>query len=170
MRTYYSVTDITHYGKGVRMKKCVSIMGFVASMMAFGGCGTMFHGGSTLINITSVPKSNISIDGKKYGQSPLTVKLSNKKKHLLIMDEEGYRPYTMVINKELSLGGVIGDIALAGPVIGGALIMVDYSTGGLHYLSPDKINTKLVKIGLQKNLGKKLAENKATFVSVKSSK
>ena len=169
MRTYYSVTDITHYGKGVRMKKCVSIMGFVASMMAFGGCGTMFHGGSTLINITSVPKSNISIDGKKYGQSPLTVKLSNKKKHLLIMDAEGYRPYTMVINKELSLGGVIGDIALAGPA-GVVLILVDYGTGGLHYLSPEKINTELVKIGLQKNLGKKLAENKATFVSVKSSK
>jgi hypothetical protein len=129
----------------------------------------MFHGGSTLINITSVPKSNISIDGKKYGQSPLTVKLSNKKKHLLIMDAEGYRLYTMVINKELSLGGVIGDKALAGPA-GVVLILVYYGTGGLHYLSPEKINTELVKIGLQKNLGKKLAENKATFVSVKSSK
>ena len=104
-----------------------------------------------MVTINSVPeRSDISIDGKKYGKTPLSVNLSNKKSHTVHIESGGYQPYNVLIKQNASGGSILGNLLLGGVVLGIPFIIVDTATGGIHYLTPAKINAKLAKVGIQK--------------------
>lgn len=132
------------------IKKGLLIGGLIASMMVFGGCGTIMNGSGTSITITSVPNADLLIDGKKYGKTPVSVKLSNKKSHSILLESDGYQPYKALIKQNASGGSILGNLLLGGVVLGIPFILIDTATGGIHYLTPVKINTQLAKIGIQK--------------------
>lgn len=72
------------------------------SMMGFAGCGTIMNGTHSNIMISSVPRANLIIDGKKYGKTPVTVDLSHKKDHHIVLSADGYRPYETTIGSHFS--------------------------------------------------------------------
>lgn len=128
----------------------------VASMaMTFGGCGTVMNGSESTVSFNSVPRGNITIDGEKFGKTPVSVKLSNKKEHYVHIEADGHRPYDGKIEQSFSFWSFVG--GLPG-------LVIDSMTGGMWYLSPTKFNATLVKVGLQKNLSKDLESGKLTIV------
>lgn len=118
-------------------------MAMVFAMGIFGGCGTIMNGTGTTINISSVPRANVIIDGKKYGKTPLTVKLGNKEDHHVQMVADGYQPYNGTIKSNLS-GWTFGNLIFG--ILGIGLVPIDMSTGGNRYLSPTKIDPGLAKV------------------------
>lgn len=129
-------------------------MAMVFAMGVFGGCGTIMNGTGTTINISSVPRANVIIDGKKYGKTPLTVKLGNKEDHHVQMVADGYQPYNGTIKSDLS-GWIFGNVLIGG-IIGMA---VDVGTGGDRYLSPTNVNAGLAKVS-EKGFEQKLMNKK----------
>lgn len=140
------------------MKKGKGTIGLmVASMMLFGGCGTIMNGTGTMVNISSVPRANVTIDGKQYGKTPVTVKLGNKEDHHIQMVADGYQPYNGVVKSHVSWW-LLGD----GLTLGIAGMAIDAITGGMKYLTPSNINAGLAKSS-QKDFEKKLM-NKTVVV------
>ena len=137
------------------VKSRTVVAGMLVSMMVFGGCGTMMNGTSTMVSITAVPRADITIDGKKYGHTPVTVKLSNKKPHTFHLESPGYRPYDGTIIKSAS-AWVVGDVMIGFPI--GMIIGLptDAISGGMWYLSPKKIDQRLIKADAKSSLLKNL--------------
>ncbi len=131
----------------------------VASMMMFSGCGTIMNGTGTMVNISSVPRADVTIDGKKYGKTPISVKLGNKEDHHVQMVADGYQPYDTTIKSNLS-GWAFGNLILGIPGLLG--VLVDMGTGGTRYLTPEKMNPGLAKIS-EKGFDQKLM-NKTVVV------
>lgn len=131
----------------------------ISMAMTFGGCGTILNGSETTVSFNSVPRGDVTIDGKKFGKTPVSVKLSNKKDHIVHIEADGYRPYDGKIEKNFS-SWYFGNIIVGG-MVG---LIVDPLTGGMWYLSPKNLNATLVKVGLQKNLSKYLESGKLTIV------
>jgi hypothetical protein len=122
-----------------------------SAMMGFTGCGTIMNGTHSNVTISSVPRANLTIDGKKYGKTPVTVDLSHKKDHQVILVADGYRPYQTTIESHFSKW-YLGDFLFFAPVG----LIIDPLSGGMDYLEPKNINAGLAKIGLQKNIESKL--------------
>jgi len=122
-------------------------------MMGFSGCGTIMNGTHSNVAISSVPRANLTIDGKKYGKTPVTVDLSDKKDHQVILAADGYRPYQTTIESHFSKW-YIGNVLII--PVGLVGFILDPLSGGMDYLTPKNINAGLAKIGLQKNIESRL--------------
>lgn len=143
-----------------------TIMGMVVISMAmmFGGCGVMMNGSSSMVSFNTVPRANITIDGKKYGQTPVTVKLSNKKAHTFHIESPGYRPYDGKILRNGS-AWIVGDILLLFPAGMMIALPTDAISGGMWYLSPKKIDQRLVKETAKSSLLKNLQAGNAAKIA-----
>ena len=131
--------------------------GMIGGMMLFGGCGTIMNGTSSMVTINSIPRANVSIDGKKYGMTPVKLSLSHKKNHLVHLEANGYRPYDQKISKSFSAW------YLANIIFGGVVgFVIDPISGGMWNVSPKKVEARLIKTGPSKSLEKILEKGKMT--------
>ena len=131
-------------------------MALVSLAVMFGGCGTIMNGGSTMVSINSVPRADVSIDGKKYGKTPIKVPRSNDKDHAIHLQAKGYRPYDTRISSKFS-AWYFGNLI---PMFFPGLIL-DPVSGGMWYLSTNNLSQRMIKSNAQSSLLEKLESENA---------
>jgi hypothetical protein len=109
------------------------------------GCGTIMHGGSQDIGISSSPTAaQVSVDNLAKGNTPVIANLSRKNNHIVKIEMPGYAPAELTLTNSVS-GWVWGNIVFGG-VIG---LAVDAISGGLYNLNPDQLQSTLAKQSAQ---------------------
>ena len=123
------------------------------SFLIFGlltSCCTIFHGATQMVDVSSEPVgAKISIDGRDYGTTPLSIPLNRqgrllgeskeKKGYLLKIELEGYLPYEIMLRRKMDKLFLVDFI---GSAIG---IILDARNGAMYKLTPDQINAKMGK-------------------------
>ena len=111
----------------------------LSSLLLLGACGTIMHGTSQDVGISSSPTgATIKIDGQAGAQTPYVAKLSRKDSHIIHIEAPGYAPADLTITRGTS-GWVWGNL-LFGGLVG---LAVDAISGGLYKLSPEQLTTTL---------------------------
>lgn len=125
------------------MSYSLKITTTVLLLLFLTSCGTIIHGTTEQVGVTSSPSgATVEIDKIKIGETPLVQELSRKDTHSLKISMNGYESYEMIINRTVS-GWVWGNIVFGG-LIG---LVVDAATGGMYKLSPNEINAQLSESG-----------------------
>ena len=103
------------------------------------GCGTIIHGGSQDVSVTSDPSgATVEIDGSEVGDTPVTRSLDRGSQHTVAISMDGYETEQVTIQKSVD-GWVAGNIVFGG-LIG---LAVDAATGGMYKLSPTQVQQTL---------------------------
>lgn len=103
------------------------------------GCGTIIHGGSQDVSVTSDPSgATVEIDGTEVGDTPVTRSLDRGSQHTVAISMDGYETEQVTIQKGVD-GWVAGNIVFGG-LIG---LAVDAATGGMYKLSPTQVQQTL---------------------------
>ncbi len=108
----------------------------------FGGCATILNTTTQDVEIKSVPPgAKITIDNKKFGNTPQTVNLERKKDHSVKFELEGYQAYETQITTKISFW-------FWGNILNGLIpgMAIDYLTGSMNTLLPDAIEAQLVPL------------------------
>jgi len=103
-----------------------------------------------MVDVSSEPVgAKISIDGRDYGTTPLSIPLNRqgrllgeskeKKGYLLKIELEGYLPYEIMLRRKMDKLFLVDFI---GSAIG---IILDARNGAMYKLTPDQINAKMGK-------------------------
>ena len=129
----------------VMRRRCLLIIfcTFLGVALAFFmvGCGTIIHGTTQGIGISSTPSgASITVDNQVQGKTPTIVKLGRKDTHIVKIELPGYQPFEATINRSVS-GWVWGNIVFGG-LIG---LAVDAISGALYKLSPEQLQATLAK-------------------------
>jgi len=126
------------WGKKI-MGKVISV--FLIISLVLSGCATIINGTSQYVGISSNPAyATVLIDGQLLGKTPLTADLKRKDNHSIIIELDGYMPYSGTFSKQVS-GWVFGNILIGG-LIG---LVIDAISGGIYKLSPDQLEAELRK-------------------------
>ncbi len=116
-----------------------------AVLFALAGCGSIMHGTTQSVGISSTPTgANVSVDNKPLGDTPLVADLKRKDHHYVKIEMEGYQPFEMTVTRSVS-GWVWGNL-LFGGIIG---LIVDASDGALYKLTPEQVAGSLSRTGAQ---------------------
>jgi hypothetical protein len=108
-------------------------------MLATSGCGTIMHGTTQSIGLSSTPtNARVWVDKQQLGVTPTIAKLSRKDNHIIRMELAGYQPFEATITRSVS-GWVVGNLVFGG-LIG---LAVDAISGGLYKLSPEQVAGQL---------------------------
>ena len=123
---------------------------FLVLLLFLVGCATIMQGTKQQIGISSNPSgAKVIIDGKTFGNTPLTAELSRKDNHIVKIELDGFLPYETTLTRKVS-GWVAGNIIFGG-LIG---LAIDAISGGMYKLTPDQIQAELKKSGMSLNLDK----------------
>ncbi|WP_295877212.1 PEGA domain-containing protein [uncultured Akkermansia sp.] len=109
------------------------------SLFLLSSCGTIMHGGTQKIGISSTPiGADVTVDGKPEGKTPVIVKMDRNSNHTILVAKKGYQPASATLTNSIS-GWVWGNI-LFGSLLG---LAVDAISGGLYTLDPENVNLSL---------------------------
>ncbi len=109
------------------------------ALLALAGCATIVSGSKQKITFNSAPVgATVTLDSAAAGVTPVEVALARKTEHQVRIELQGYRPYTLKLEKKLN-GWFIGNIAFGG-LIG---LVVDGTTGAMYKLSPAQVDARL---------------------------
>ena len=115
--------------------KTTCFASFCLLWILFSGCATIAHGPLQKFVVTAEPKiASVYVDGKLYGQSPIVIRMSRRKNHLLEIKLEGYQTYQLNLKRKLD-GWAFGNLFTGG--IPG--IAIDLLTGSIFKLTPKDI-------------------------------
>jgi len=107
------------------------------------GCGTIVHGSSQTVNISSEPAgAKISLNNGTVLTTPSSAKLKRNKDYIVTISKEGYQTQSIPLNSVLS-GWLAGNIIFGG-IIGGG---VDLASGAAYTLTPENISISLTPLG-----------------------
>ena len=125
------------------MKKLFTTLG-VALVVLLSGCGTLKHGSTQNIDISSSPVgAEVVINGSEYGVTPLTIELERRSSHTISVSLAGYQNFQIIVDRKWSKWA-IGNILLGGPIG----LIIDHSTGGMYRLSKSQIVAQLESTGM----------------------
>ena len=125
------------------MKKLLSTLCVVMAII-LSGCGTLKHGSTQNLDISSNPiGAKVTVDGKDLGQTPMTIELPRKNNHTLSVALAGYQNFQIIIDRKWSKWA-IGNILLGGPIG----LIIDHSTGGMYRLDRTQIVAQLETMGI----------------------
>ena len=126
--------NITH------IKRNTTLLCIIAISITIIGCGTIMHGSTQEVSISSNPtEADVFIDDKDMGKTPINLNLDREHKtQNLRVELDGYLPYEMTINRKVS-GWAWGNLAFGG--LPG--VVVDAISGGLYKLTPEQIEADL---------------------------
>ena len=123
------------------MKKSIYVFATLILVVLIYGCGTIMHGTSQDVGLSSNPSNaKVTIDGIPSGNTPVIVSLSRKDNHSVMIELEGFYPYSNTLTGSVT-GWVWGNI-LFGGLIG---LAVDAISGGLYVLNPEQVAAELKK-------------------------
>ena len=111
----------------------------MVGLFAFSGCSTILNTTTQEVELkSSPPNAKVSVDGKKFGTSPQVVNIDRGSDHVIKFELDGYEPYETQLTRKMSLW--FWGNALNGFIPGMA---VDFLTGSMYNLLPDKVSTEL---------------------------
>ncbi len=106
-----------------------------ALLIACTACGTIIHGTTQNVGLSSTPTgARVMVDNKQLGVTPIVAPLSRKDNHIVRFEMDGYAPFEATVTRQTS-GWVWGNIVFGG-LIG---LAVDAISGGLYKLTPEQI-------------------------------
>jgi hypothetical protein len=121
------------------MKKIISLLAFFITITALIGCSTVFHSTTQSIELkTNPPNAKITIDGKRFGNTPQVVNLDRGKDHIIKFDLDGYETYETQTTRKLSNWFWVN--ALNGFIPGMA---IDMFTGSMYNILPESVDAEL---------------------------
>ena len=107
------------------------------------GCATIMHGSKQDIAVSSTPTgAAVSVDNQQMGNTPTTLNLTRKDRHVVSIEAPGYKRYDLQLTRGTS-GWVWGNLVFGG--IPG--LAIDAITGSLYKLSPDNVAATLEQGG-----------------------
>lgn len=124
------------------MKKVFALILILGLSGLFGGCATILNTTTQEVEIKSVPAgAKITIDNKKFGNTPQVVNLERKRDHSVKFELEGYQTYETQLTTKISFW-------FWGNVLNGLIpgMAIDYLTGSMNTLLPDSIEAQLVPL------------------------
>jgi hypothetical protein len=122
------------------MKKLIPLI-MTLSLLGSLGCATMMRGKTQEVSIDSLPSNAEGfVDGVKI-RTPVTVTLSRKGDHHVILNKRGYRRTEATIQKKISLAWLLTDVLLWGP-----FALIDLG-GGVYNLEPNELLVDLQRLG-----------------------
>ncbi len=125
------------------MKKLLSTL-CLASVFILSSCGTLKHGSTQNIDISSAPLgAKVTVNGTEHGITPVTVELPRRNNHTISVSLAGYQNFQIIIDRKWSKWA-IGNILLGGPIG----LIIDHSTGGMYKLSKSQIVAQLQSYGI----------------------
>ncbi|HWV57515.1 MAG TPA: PEGA domain-containing protein [Longimicrobiales bacterium] len=111
----------------------------VAALITIGGCATIMQGTTQAVGVSSQPAgARIRVNGTEFGVTPAVLQLKRKDNHVVVIELDGYQPYTATFTRSLS-GWVLGNLVFGG-LIG---LVVDAASGALYKLSPEQVAATL---------------------------
>lgn len=115
---------------------------FILVFIAFvfiNACSTVFHSTTQSIELkTNPPNAKITIDGKRFGNTPQVVNLDRGKDHIIKFDLDGYETYETQTTRKLSNWFWVN--ALNGFIPGMA---IDMFTGSMYNILPESVDAEL---------------------------
>jgi len=119
------------------MKSICAILLASFFVAVFSGCGTIKNGTSQELMIqSSPPGAMVLVNGKEYGETPVSVNLSRKTRHTSVtVSMPGYESFQTSLDRKLSGWSILG-----GPIG----LLIDDATGGMYKLTPDQLNVQLM--------------------------
>ena len=131
----YSSCSKTFSRLRMKMKFGITAVVLVMILSLGTGCGTLIHGTTQEVTITSNPMgAAVVVDGIDQGITPVSLDLSRKNKHSISVSMYGYENFHVLLDRKMSSWTILG-----GPV--GWL--VDDATGGMYNLKPNRIDVQL---------------------------
>jgi hypothetical protein len=125
------------------MKRTVNVVTAFALSLSIAACGTIIHGTSQDVGVSSSPtNAQVTVDKKPVGQTPVVAKLSRKDNHIVTLTTPGYAPAELTLTRGTS-GWVWGNLVFGG-LVG---LAVDAISGGLYKLTPDQLAGTLARQG-----------------------
>ncbi|QQE12933.1 PEGA domain-containing protein [Planctomycetota bacterium] len=104
------------------------------------GCATVVNGTTQEVTVDTKPSGAIVMVDELMTHTPVTLKLSRKKDHVITLMMMGYKPAKVHIKRgfnPVSLGNI--GVAAATGGIGGVGGLVDWATGSSRTLNPSDI-------------------------------
>ena len=107
------------------------------------GCATMLNDTNETVQIFTNPKgAKIYVDDIEMGKSPITVKMSVTKDHIVKFEKEGYKTRTFNVGRKMESEWIVLDILtlIPGVILPGALLALifgDYFTGPNEYFNEE---------------------------------
>jgi len=121
------------------MKTRILTLGLICIYLT--SCATLFKGTTEEINFNSNPTgTEVWIDGKMMGKTPVKFKLTTKKTYVIEFKYEGYEIQTVNLTNHIGAGWIILDV-LAGLVP----VIVDAATGAWYSFDEKNVNVTLRK-------------------------
>ncbi len=126
------------------MKKIISTLCVVTIALLISGCGTLKHGSTQHLDISSSPVgAEVTVNGTEYGHTPVTVELPRRNNHTISVSLAGYQNFQIIVDRKWSKWA-IGNLLLGGPIG----LIIDHSTGGMYRLDKSQIVAQLEGRGL----------------------
>ena len=125
------------------MKKLISSL-CVCMAIVISGCGTLKHGSTQNIDISSNPVgAEVTVNGTEHGVTPVTVELPRRNNHTISVSLAGYENFQIIVDRKWSKWA-IGNLLLGGPIG----LIIDHSTGGMYRLDHSQIVAQLESRGM----------------------
>jgi len=123
-------------------KTIVRSLVIIFSVLLTSSCASIVKGRHQEVSFQSTPdNATVLIDGRTIGKTPLTVVLAKKTGQIVIVEKEGYKPFTFSLETRTS-GWFWGNI-----LIGGFLgTTTDSVTGSVYEYSPSQYMVTLQQI------------------------
>ncbi len=121
--------------------KFYKILALVLVVLISSACTTVLNTTTQDVVIKTTPENaKISINGKRFGNSPQTINIERGTNHNLKVELEGYEPYETQITRKISFYFWLN-------VFNGVLpgMLIDMFTGSMYNLLPEDINVELVQ-------------------------
>lgn len=108
-------------------------------MLGLAGCATVFKKDHESVSFASTPEgADVYINGERFGKTPLTLNLSNKKSLTVTFKKDGFKDKTCIINTKIAAGYVILD------VLGGFIpVLIDAATENWYSLESNHATASL---------------------------
>jgi len=110
------------------------------SISYLSGCAIILNNTTEEIELNSTPSNaKITVDGKKFGNSPQQINIDRGSDHVIKFELAGYETYETQLTRKISFW-------FWGNVLNGLLpgMIVDYLTGSMYNLVPDNLSVELV--------------------------
>ncbi len=115
------------------------------------GCATILNTTTEDVElITSPANAKITIDGKKFGNSPQAVNIERGINHTIKFELDGFDPYETQLTRKISFW-------FWGNVLNGLLpgMVIDFLTGSMYNLIPDNLSVELLPAKIETKVKKK---------------
>lgn len=117
------------------MSRFVPVLLVLFVFQVFAGCAAIFNGDRSQVQVNSKPSgAKVEVDGMEYGETPIQLKLDEKKTHVVTVTQGG-------VTKTFSIGRKIGAGWIVLDILGGLVpVIIDAATGAWYNVDPDEIN------------------------------